>query len=49
MKKQKINKLAIKKQSIVSLNSIYGGALPTTQQSTVVKYTKEGILCNLKL
>ncbi|WP_298423334.1 hypothetical protein [uncultured Kordia sp.] len=49
MKKSKLKKLAIGKESIVALNTVFGGALPTTQQSTVVKVTKEGVLCKLKL
>lgn len=47
MKRKNLKKLAIKKENIVTLNSVFGGALPTTQQSTVVKVTKEGILCKL--
>ncbi|WP_046756699.1 hypothetical protein [Kordia jejudonensis] len=44
MKKRNLKKLTIKKESIVAFNSIFGGALPTTQQSTVA-FTNEGLLC----
>ncbi|QHI34749.1 hypothetical protein IMCC3317_00930 [Kordia antarctica] len=48
MKKKNFKTLAIRKENIVSLNdSVTGGALPTTQQTTVVKVTKKGYLCDM--
>lgn len=46
MKKKNLKTLTIRKENIVSLNdSVRGGALPTTLQSTVVS-TNKGPLCD---
>lgn len=47
MKKKELKKLRINKENVVTLNNIVGGAIPTTQQSTVVKVTKKGYLCEM--